>query len=300
MKENIIKKWSKKIKPWGFEGLSIYDVTIFFWKGLMEGAITTRASSLAFNFFLAFFPSIIFLFTLIPYIPIEGFQETLMELLGTVLPESTNKMTFKTIDDIVNNPRGGLLSVGFILALYFSTNGVSALIEAFNTSYHIRESRSFLYQRAISIILTLILSLILILTIIIIIFSKSYLEILLSNGTISSEYLHLFTLGRWIILSAFLLFGVSLLFYLAPNLKVKWKMFSPGTIFTSLFVIITSILFSYYINNFAQYNQIYGSIGTLIVILLWMYFNSIILLTGFEINASIIASQKHCELNSDL
>ena len=300
MKENIIKKWSKKIKPWGFEGLSIYDVTIFFWKGLMEGAITTRASSLAFNFFLAFFPAIIFLFTLIPYIPIEGFQETLMELLGTVLPESTNKMTFKTIDDIINNPRGGLLSVGFILALYFSTNGVSALIEAFNTSYHIRESRSFLYQRAISIILTLILSLILILTIIIIIFSKSYLETLLSNGTISSEYLHLFTLGRWIILSAFLLFGVSLLFYLAPNLKVKWKMFSPGTIFTSLFVIITSILFSYYINNFAQYNQIYGSIGTLIVILLWMYFNSIILLTGFEINASIIASKKHCKLNSDL
>ena len=98
MKDNILKKWSKKIKPWGFEGLSIYDVTIFFWKGLVEGAITTRASSLAFNFFLAFFPSIIFLFTLIPYIPIEGFQETLMELLATVLPESTNKMTFKTID----------------------------------------------------------------------------------------------------------------------------------------------------------------------------------------------------------
>ena len=120
MKENIIKKWSKKIKPWGFEGLSIYDVTIFFWKGLMEGAITTRASSLAFNFFLAFFPAIIFLFTLIPYIPIEGFQETLMDLLGTVLPESTKKMTFKTIDDIINNPRGGLLSVGFILALYFA------------------------------------------------------------------------------------------------------------------------------------------------------------------------------------
>lgn len=300
MKENIIKRWSKKINPWGFEGLSIYDVTIFFWKGLMEGAITTRASSLAFNFFLAFFPAVIFLFTLIPYIPITGFQETLMEILGTVLPESTNKIAFRTIDDIVNNPRGGLLSIGFVLALYFSTNGVSALIEAFNTSYHIRESRSFLYKRAVSLIITLILALILILTIIIIIFSKSYLETLLSNGSITSEYLHFFTIGRWIILSAFLLFGISLLFYLAPNLKIRWKIFSPGAIFASLFVIITSILFSYYINNFAQYNQIYGSIGTLIIILLWMYFNSIILLTGFEINASIIASKKHCELNSDL
>ena len=296
----LIKNISKKFKPWGFEGLSIYDVTIFFWKGLMEGAITTRASSLAFNFFLAFFPAIIFLFTLIPYIPIEGFQKTLMELLGSVLPESTNKMAFKTIDDIVNNPRGGLLSVGFVLALYFSTNGVSALIEAFNSSFHIRESRSFLYQRFISLVLTLILSVMLIFTISTLIFGKSYLGSLLADGTISTEYLYLFSFLRWFIMFTFLLFGISLLFYLAPNLQVRWKLFSPGTIFSSLFIIITSIIFSYYINNFAQYNQIYGSIGTLIIILLWMYFNSIILLTGFEINASIIASKKHCNSNSDL
>ena len=296
----LIKNISKKFKPWGFEGLSIYDVTIFFWKGLMEGAITTRASSLAFNFFLAFFPAVIFLFTLIPYIPIEGFQKTLMELLGSVLPESTNKMAFKTIDDIVNNPRGGLLSVGFVLALYFSTNGISALIEAFNSSFHIRESRSFLYQRFISLVLTLILSVMLIFTISTLIFGKSYLGSLLADGTISTEYLYLFSFLRWFIMFTFLLFGISLLFYLAPNLQVRWKLFSPGTIFSSLFIIITSIIFSYYINNFAQYNQIYGSIGTLIIILLWMYFNSIILLTGFEINASIIASKKHCNSNSDL
>jgi membrane protein len=296
----LIKNISKKFKPWGFQGLSIYDVTIFFWKGLMEGAITTRASSLAFNFFLAFFPSVIFLFTLIPYIPIEGFQETLMELLGSVLPEKTNEIAFKTIDDIVNNPRGGLLSVGFVLALYFSTNGVSALIEAFNSSFHIRESRSFIYQKSISLLLTLILLSILILTITILILGKSYLGNLITDGTISPEYLYLFAFSRWIIMSTFLLFGMSLLFYLAPNHRVKWRIFTPGTIFSSLFVIITSIIFSYYINNFAQYNQIYGSIGTLIIILLWMYFNSIILLTGFEINASIIASKKHCDSNSDL
>jgi len=296
----LIKNISKKFKPWGFQGLSIYDVTIFFWKGLMEGAITTRASSLAFNFFLAFFPSVIFLFTLIPYIPIEGFQETLMELLGNVLPEKTNEIAFKTIDDIVNNPRGGLLSVGFVLALYFSTNGVSALIEAFNSSFHIRESRSFIYQKSISLLITLILLSMLILTITILIFGKSYLGNLLTDGTISEEYLYLFALSRWIIMSTFLLFGTSLLFYLAPNHRVKWKILTPGTIFSSLFVIITSIIFSYYINNFAQYNQIYGSIGTLIIILLWMYFNSIILLTGFEINASIIASKKHCYSNTDL
>ncbi len=300
MKYNFFKKWSKRIKPWGFKELSIYDAALIFWKGYLEGSITTRASSLAFNFFLAFFPSLIFLFTLIPYIPIQGFQETLMELLGSVLPESTNQMAFQTINDIVNNPRGGLLSVGFILALYFSTNGMSALIEAFNSSYHIRESRSFIYQKKISLILTLILACLLILTITIIIFSKSFLENLLQNDSISIEYLYFFSIGKWCVLYTALLLGISLLFYLAPNLKVKWKILSPGTIFSSIFIIITSVLFSYYISNFSSYNQIYGSIGTLIIILLWIYFNSIILLTGFEINVSIFASKKHCSLNSDL
>ena len=134
---NILINFCKKIKPIGFYGLSIYDVTIFFWKGLMKGAITTRASSLAFNFFLAFFPSIIMFFTLIPYIPIAGLQETLIELLTVVLPPSTNEITFETLNDIINNPRSGLLSIGFIMTVYFSTNGINSLIEAFNISYHI-------------------------------------------------------------------------------------------------------------------------------------------------------------------
>ena len=121
---DILINFSKKIKPIGFSGLSIYDVAIFFWKGLMKGAITTRASSLAFNFFLAFFPSIIMFFTLIPYIPITGLQETLIELLTVVLPPSTNEITFETLNDIINNPRSGLLSIGFIMAVYFSTNGI--------------------------------------------------------------------------------------------------------------------------------------------------------------------------------
>ena len=155
---NFILTITKKIKLIGFAGLSVYDVARFFWKGLMEGAITTRASSLAFNLFLAFFPSIIVFFTLIPYIPIDGLQETLMELLSVVLPPSTNEITFQALDDIVNNPRGGLLSIGFILALYFATNGINSLIEAFNASFHIKEIRPLIQQRILSLGLTLLLS----------------------------------------------------------------------------------------------------------------------------------------------
>ena len=294
---NFILDITKKIKPIGFSGLSIYDVAIFFWKGLMEGAITTRASSLAFNFFLAFFPSIIVFFTLIPYIPIAGLQETLMELLSVVLPPSTNEVTFNTLDDIINNPRGGLLSIGFILALYFSTNGINSLIEAFNASYHISENRPIIQQRLLSLGLTLLLSFMLIIAIGLIIFGKLTLSYLTDFDIISNSAADLILFGKWFAIFLMLFFGISTLFHLGPSIKSKWKLFTPGSILATLGIIITSIGFNYYINHFSQYNKVYGSIGTLMIILIWMYFNSIILLTGFELNASISnAKEKKQEL----
>lgn len=289
----FIKKMARKIKPIGFAGLSIYDVAIFFWKGLMEGAITTRASSLAFNFFLAFFPSIIVFFTLIPYIPIEGLQDTLMDLLSVVLPPSTNKITFATLDDIINNPRGDLLSIGFVLALYFSTNGINSLIEAFNASFHIKESRPLIQQRILSLGLTLLLSIMLIIAISSIIFGKLAVNYLTEYELISDNAGELILYGKWITILLMLFFGISTLFHLGPALKSKWKLFTPGSIFATIFIIITSIGFNYYVNHFSQYNKVYGSIGTLMIILVWMYFNSIILLTGFELNASISNAKRN-------
>jgi membrane protein len=287
MKDIFFIKLLKKIKPYGFSGLSIYDVTIFFITGLKEGAITTRASSLAFNFFLAFFPSIIVFFTLIPYIPIEGFQETLMEILSNILPPSTNALTFETLEDIINNQRGGLLSIGFLLALYFSTNGMSSLIQAFNASYHIRENKSIFKQQVLSIVLTLILSGLVFITILLIIFGKITVNYLIEFQYINSNEIFILNSAKWIILITMLFFGITTIFNLGSAISGKIKIFSSGAILATIFIILTSIGFSYYIDNFSQYNKIYGSIGTLMIILLWMYFNAIILLTGFELNASI-------------
>ena len=284
---NFILNIAKKIKPLGFSGLSIYDVTIFFWKGLVEGAITTRASSLAFNFFLAFFPSIIVFLTLIPYIPVNGLQETLMELLNVVLPPSTNEITFQALDDIINNTRASLLSIGFLLALYFSTNGINSLIEAFNASYHIRENRPIIQQRILSLGLTLLLSFMLIIAMGLIIFGKFVVSYLTEYKLITQYAGELILYGKWFTILLVLWLGISVLFHLGPSIKSKWKLFTPGSILATLGIIITSIGFNYYINHFSQYNKIYGSIGTLMIILIWMYFNSIILLTGFELNASI-------------
>ena len=284
--------FTKKIRPIGLSGLSIYDISSFFYKGLIEGAITTRASSLAFNFFLAFFPAIIVLFTLIPYIPVDGFQETLMDILMNILPPSTNEITLETLDDIINNQRGGLLSLGFVLAIYFSTNGINSLIEAFNASYHISKTESILKQRFLSLFITFTLTIILIFTIALIIFGQFIINYLIEYDFINSNEKILFNLAKWLILISMLFLGISTIFNLGPSLKNKWRTFSPGAIFSTVFIIVTSLGFTYYIDNFGQYNKIYGSIGTLIIILLWIYFNAIILLTGFEINASIINAKK--------
>ncbi len=281
-----------KIKIYRFKNLNFYNIFIFFWKGLVNGSLSTRASSLAFNFFLAFFPSIIVVFTLIPYIPINDLEKTLIEIIADILPPNTNKITFNAINDIVHNPNGELLSLGFLIALYFSTNGINSLIEAFNSSYHINESRSMLKQKILSFILTFIIGTILMIAILLIIFTKIIINYLVKIKLITSLSIKYILFGKWIIIISMLFFGITLLFNLGPAIKEKWKIITPGALISTFLIIITSIGFNYYIDNFSNYNKIYGSIGTLIILLLWIYINAIILLIGFELNVSILNAKK--------
>ena len=293
---HFLIKLSKKIKLNSFYNLSLYDILFFFYKGVKQGAITTRASSLAFNFFLAFFPSIIVLFTLIPYIPIVDIQETLMELITTILPPHTNEIAFATIYDIINNPRSGLLSIGFVLTIFFATNGVNSLIEAFNSSYHINESRSIIQQRLLSLGITFLLSCILMITILLIMFSKTVVNYLITAEIIENKSIEYILFGKWMVIIIMLFIGISIIYHFGPTIKKKFKLFTPGSIISTCLIIVTSSFFNYYISNFAEYNKVYGSIGTLIIILLWMYINSIILLIGFELNASILNAKKQKKL----
>jgi len=280
---------SRRIVLPGFEGLPLYSVAIFFFKGLYKGSITTRASSLAFNFFLALFPSIIFLFTLIPYVPIASFQDTLFELLKEVMPKAAFEASEDTILDIIKNQHGGLLSVGFISALFFSTNGVSSMIDGFNNTYHAIASRSLLQQRLISLILVLITTLLLVIAIALIIYSAIILKALPLGH--SSRYL--IQIGRFVIVVLLLFMIISFNYYLGPINKKGWRFISAGSTFTTIMCLLTSLGFAWYVNHFGTYNKLYGSIGTLIIVLLWIYFNSIMLLLGFELNASIHSAGKN-------
>lgn len=284
---NIIR-FSKEVRIPGFDGLPLYDVTAFFVKGLQEGWLSLRASAVAFNFILAIFPGIIFLFTLIAYIPIDGFQEQLLSMMEVLLPASVYESVDGTFADIITRQRGGLLSVTVLSTLYFATTGLHTLIDSFNTTYHTIESRPYFVQRGIAVLLTLILTVFTLIAIGLIIFGQIGMDFIRQQGWIEDELLTFsLNLARWIIILGLIFFAISVLYFLGPAKQTKWRFFSAGSTLATVLVVITSLGFSYFVENFGQYNKLYGSIGTLVIVMLWMFFNSIALLIGFELNASV-------------
>lgn len=278
----------RKISFPGFNKIPVYDVVVFFWNGLYNGSVSLRASSVAFSFFLALFPAIIFLFTLIPYIPIDNFQVELLNLLKNFMPVDAYRVIQTTIEDIAMHKRGSLLSFGFAAALIFATNGVAAMISAFNATALIFESRTWIWQRIISVFLVLIQTVLITIAIGLLVSSQKLFDFLLTLEWLEKNFLfYLLQIGHWIIIVALFFFAISFLYYLAPAKKTKWRFISPGGTLATILMVITSIGFSFYINNFGQYNKLYGSLGTLIVVLLWLYFNAFVLIIGFELNASI-------------
>ena len=284
---------SKKIILPGFDGLPLYDVARFFIKGLYEGYITSRASSVSFNFFLAIFPSLLFLFTIIPFIPIEHFQQTLLDLIRDLVPQSAFNTVQSTVEDIIIRPHGGLLSIGFVLTLYFSTNGINSLIDAFNSTYHTLETRSWIKQRLISTMLVFIISIVLIISIGLMTFGTAVLSLVLPEHLWTSAiYAGFIWFLKWLVILLTLFFTISFVYYLAPAKKRHFRFISAGSTLATILMILTTLGFNYYVDNFAKYNVLYGSIGTLMIVLLWIYFNSFSLLIGFELNASIYNAKK--------
>ena len=306
IKRNYIKtaEVAKNITFPGFEKVSIYNVAVFYINGITNGAIGVRASSISFSFFIALFPSLIFLFTIIPYIPIESFHVELIALMEQVLPANTFQAIEKTIVDIATNKRGSLLSFGFLAALIFSTNGISSMIAAFNASANAFENRKWISMRLIAIMLVFILMVLLTIATGLIIFGKSIITLMVTEGYIHGSYSpFLFMTAQWIIILALILFSVAFVYYYAPSTRSRYKFFSPGSMMATFLIVVISLIFSYYLGHFARYNKLYGSIGTLIALLAWLNLTSYALLIGFELNVSIrnakLGFKKDLELSSN-
>lgn len=291
-------EWSKKTSFPGFDRLPLYYAVSFFLRAIQKEAITMRASSLAFDYLMAIFPAIIFLFTLIPYIPIENFQDELFKLLQEVLPYNAFEATKSTIEDILKQQRGGLLSLGFALSLYYSTNGIIAMMTAFNNSYSSTETRSEWQKRLIAIVMIAILSTLVFAAVSLIIFGGTAINMLVEYGWLKGSLtVTLIQIGVWLIIFLLFFFAYSFLYHYGPSKRMKYRFISAGSTLATLLTIISSTGFAYFVNNFGEYNKLYGSIGTLIVVMLWLYITSLVLLIGFELNASI---RRACDGNGNI
>lgn len=298
LKESVLSVWevvldqSKKIILPYFDGLSLYDVASFFLRGLFEGVITTRAGSISWSFFLAMFPAIIFFFTLIPFVPIEGFQEEIFIIMDEVLPPTTYDLVSSTIEDILNNRRGDLLSFTFVATIFFATNGTMSLLSNFSITTHKIESRAFWQQYIAALGITVLLGLLIIIGVAAILFSSNLVDWLTHHDYIPESWTSYLAIGRYILLFLVMLVAISIIFYLGPTKKKEWGFFSPGSILATLLIVASSFAFSFYVDNFSTYNKLYGSIGALLIIMLWIYISSIGLVVGFELNASIAGAKR--------
>ncbi|MDT3405406.1 YihY/virulence factor BrkB family protein [Mucilaginibacter terrae] len=290
-------EWTKSVILPGFRPLPLYTVAVFFIGELKKSSLVNKASSLAYSFMLAFFPATIFLFTLIPFVPIKHFQQTLFELIAVILPSNAFEAFKSTLTDIIKNQNGKLLSIGFVTALYFASNGVYKLMQSFNKSSLIHETRSLIKRRLVSVYLTVIISFSLLFAIAVLIAGQALINFLKSHLFKAAHlWLWLLSLSRWLIVVMIFFTVVSILYKYGPAHKRRWRFFSPGSILATALAVLTSVGFSYYINNFSSYNKVYGSIGTLIVMMIWLYINSLIILIGFELNASVDLSKRSIKI----
>lgn len=285
----ICKKYSLP----GFSGVPVYDVISFIYKEAMKDDIVTRANSIAFNFFISLFPAIIFLFTLLPLFPVTAdYISIFKDSTSGFLPQQAHRYLFEIIEGVASIKRGGLQSLSFIFAVVFSSSGMLALMYGFNKSYEgVFKHRSYFKNRLVAIFLTILLGAIFLISTFLIIFGEPVLEFLIDKLRLEGHSATVFLMSKWIFSLAIVYLGITLIYRYGSAMREKIKWINTGAILATILSILSSLLFSFFINNFGRYNEIYGSIGALIVLLLWIQINAFVVLVGFELNAGIAVNK---------
>lgn len=274
------------------EEISLYDFLHSYILGIINGKLPVRAGAIAFSFFMALFPFALFILNLIPFIPIEGFQDDFLNFVEHSVPPNTFDAIAEIINDILNNSHSGLLSSGVILSVFLMANGLSAILGAFEESRHVVEKRGFIEQYLISIGMSIFLSFLLLFTVAIIV----VFEVIIQQSKIQdvlNDTIPLIELGRYIFLCLMILFTTSILLRFGIKQRHKPKFFSVGSVFTTILIIISSYGFGIWVVKFSKYNELYGSIGTLLILMFYIWINCILLLLGFELNAIIQSHRSH-------
>jgi membrane protein len=282
----------KKIKlPW-LQGLSFYDLMELYIVGIIEGALSYRAAAIAFSFFMALFPFALFILNLIPYIPIEGFQQDFLNFVKDGVPPNTFDAISKIIDDILHNSYQGLLSTGFILSIFLMANGLNAILDGFENSYHVVIKRKFFRQYLIALGMSLFFSFLLLLTVAIIVIFEVFIQ-KTKIQDVFSDKIQLIQLGRYLFLVGMILITNSILFKFGTKRDDKHSLISIGAVFSTILIIVSSYFFGIWVVKFSKYNELYGSIGTLLIVMFYIWINCMILLLGFELNGAIRKLKTH-------
>ena len=278
---NSVIDFLKKIKLKSLYGFSLYELFNLYFIGIIKGAISTRASSISFSFFMAFFPFVLFVLNLIPFFPIDNFDEVFLSLLESLLPNESAIFFHDIFVDINSNKRSGLLSTTLIFSIILIGNGVNAIFGGFTDSYHVQFSRNLFKQYLYAILVGFILVIVVLFATV----SSIFFDFLITqnNSLISFMFIYL----KYIFLILISLISFSSLYYFGTIQGKNLKFISPGSIMTTILLFLSTYFFGLYIDNFSNYNELYGSIGALIIMMLYIWINSISLLLGFELNVVI-------------
>ena len=297
MVSTIINK-SKVIYLPGFRGIALYDVIVFFFGQVKTIGMTERASAISYNFFMAIPPALIFLFTLIPFLPISReFEESLYSLIRDVIPgQKDNSPLIKFLQDFINKPRNGLLSLGFMLSLFFSSNAMMGIMRSFDKNYIGFRKRTSFVKRIVALKITIILFVLVVTSILLLIGQGQVLKFIgIQNATVRTVIVN----ARWVVIVFLFVASISYIYRHAPAVDKKWRLINPGSILASFLMMVMTLLFSWWVSHFGNYNELYGSIGTVLILLILIFINSLVLLIGFELNVSISSLKKIADERKD-
>jgi membrane protein len=291
-------KWSKATTISGFQGVSVHNVIRFLYAEVLRNPLMmTRANSIAFSFFMSLFPAFLVLFSLIPYIiavlPIEKKQmlDLIHEAVSEIMPNDTGEMFYKEISKFIKTKRSDFLSIGFVLSIYFSSNGLMALMSSFEKNYAAFRPRKPLEKRLRAIVMTLMLGILLVVSTVLVILGNQIFLWLFQFLKLSTFTATMLILLKWVIVIGSIYMGIALIYRFGIPTRRKLNLFSPGALTAAILSLLSSVVFSFYVDHFGNYNKIYGSFVAGIVLLLWLQLNAIILIVGFELNAAIAVNR---------
>jgi len=285
---SFLIRLSKRWIPPGFHGSSVYDVLKYYIRGFSVPYLTERAAAISYNFIMAVPPTCLFIFTLIPSLPFiskRALKHQLHYIITDIIPtKANNQSILQFIDGFIDSSRIGLISFTFILSLFFASNAVMGIMRSFNKEYIGFVKIKGLKKRWLAIKLTMLLFGLLLVCLILLVLQNNFMDFI---GITDRSLRHLILYGRWLIIIALIFYSYAFIYRYAPAVKKRWTLVSPGAVIATCLSIITTLVFSYFVNNFGRYNILYGSIGSIMIIMIMIFLNSLVILIGFEFNLSI-------------